>query len=512
MAVTTGVRRALAAAMAAALSTACTRTAPPAGAGRRIAEGHVLALRASADGTQLAFLHRCEPVKDRTLPPGTASCELAVVPAAGGAATRVATGVSTMPYGFGWSATGHALAALAAYDHAEGRGTLVTWSGGEPRRLAEEVTFYGLDRLGTRAGWVGRGRLFVAALPGGEPLPVVGAEGVATFQFGGRDGVALLARRSARIGGELLAVQGAAPAAPVAGGVREYGFSRDGGRFAYTSGAAQALAVAAIDAPRGGPSLGRDVQTFVFSPRGDAIAFVADAAPGRQGDLWVAPLSGGAATLLARRVGEPRWSRDGSRLAWLQEYDPRSRTGALAVGAPGARAAALARNVSDFDLTPDGAWVAYLVHETAGGYSVDLGLAAARGDAPPSRVAKGVFGFSFSPDGRWLYYRAACVREAEACDLLRVATGAAPGGAPERVAEGVKSFEFAPGRPDRLLLGWSRKDRVALDLAVWEAGKATAVDTVARPGTAQFLGGDARRLAYVVVDPKRPGVYVAEVP
>ncbi len=537
-------RRRRASAALLALILGCARSDAPRGLGRRIAEGAVLSLRASPDGAYLAFLHRCQPVKDRTLPPGTASCELVVVPAAGGASRRVASGVTTLPPGFGWSAGGHALAALADYEHVEARGALVVWSGDEPRRVAEGVSFYALDRAGARVGWVAEGQLYLAPVGGAPPVQVIGAERVGTFEFGGRGGVQLLARRSARAGGALLAVRDHS-AAPVAADVRDYGFSRDGVRFAFTSGTSQTLAVATGEAALPAAPLGREVQYFLFSPGGDAIAFVGDAAPGRQGDLWVAPLAGGAPVRLAPRVGELRWAAQGARLAWLQEYDPRSRTGTLVVGGPGVKAVTIAKHVSDFDLTPSGASVAYLMHETAGGYSVDLGLATTGEGAAPVTVSRGVFGFSFSPDGRWLYYRTACIRDAEACDLMRVpasihrdptapvderapaaatarpaalhapaerAGGSAPAARPEQVGEGLKSFDFVAARPDRLLVGWARKDRVALDLALWEGGKLSAIDTYALPGSAQFLGGDPRRIAYAVIDPKRQGVYVAEVP
>lgn len=495
--------------LALALALACHRREAPRGLGRRLAEGPVRALRASPDGAYLAFLHRCQPVKDRTLPQGTASCELAVAPAAGGPARRVAAGVTTLPQGFAWSAAGHVLAALGEYDHVEGRGALVVWSGSEPRRLGQDATFYAVDRRG-RVGWVSGGQLFLAAGDGSRPAAVSGAERVATFEFGGEGGVDALARRSARAGGDLLAVRDGA-ASPVAADVRDYGFARDGSRFAFTAGRSQALALAGADGLRPGAPLGRDVHGFLFSPAGDAIAYVADATPGRQGDLWI-EARGAPPTRVAERVGEPRWSADGSRLAWLQEYDPRSRTGTLAVGGPAAKPVVVARNVSDFDLTRDGASVAYLVHETAGGYSVDLGVAQP-GGAARAIVSRGVFGFAFSPDARWLYYRSSCVREAEACDLSRVpVAGAASAEKPEAVAQGIKSFDFAPGRPDRLLVSWARKDRVALDLAVWEGGKLTAVDTYALPGSVQFLGDDPRRIAYAVVEGKREGVYVAEVP
>lgn len=517
------LRRALVTALVLAAA-ACSRgAAPRAGLGQRLVEGDVAALRASADGAFLAYLHACRKLEARTLPPGTASCDLAVVPARAGGAAIVAKGVSSLPAGFGWSARAHALAALADYDHAHGRGALVVWSGEAPRRLADGVTFYALSRDGSRVGYAAGGQLFVAPLAG-APGAVAGAAGVSSLEFGGSDGLALLARSSTSAGGELLAVRDGT-AAPVTQGVRDYGFARAGDRFAFTAGPRQALMLASAEAPRPAPALGHDVQSFVFSPSSEAIAFVADAAPGRQGDLWVASLAGGAPQKLGQRVGEPRWSARGDRLAWLEDYDPRGRTGRLVAGGPGAKPVAVERNVSDFDLAPDGAAVAFLHHVTAGGYSVDLGLLRLGRDPQPALIARGVFGFSFSPDGRWLYYRTRCVREGEACDLYRVAVadeaargadaGAVPAGQGPRgelVAEGVKSFEYAPGRPDRLLVAWARKDRVALDLALWEAGKLIAIDTYALPGSAQFLGGDARRVAYAVVDPKRSGVYVADLP
>jgi len=145
---------------------------------------------------------------------------------------------------------------------------------------------------------------------------------------------------------------------------------------------------------------------------------------------------------------------------------------------------------------------------------VDLAVAHldAKGAAAQA-VAQGVFGFAYAPDGAWLYYRTRCTRNAEACDLERIpADGPAPGAKPELVATAVKSFEFDPGDPGRLLVTWQRMDMAALDLAVWEKGKLTRIDRAALPGSAQFLRPDSRRIAYAVVDPKRAGVYVAELP
>jgi dipeptidyl aminopeptidase/acylaminoacyl peptidase len=334
---------------------------------------------------------------------------------------------------------------------------------------------------------------------------------VATFELHprGEEGrPLLLARRALSAGGELLAVTPGQRPVRAGGPVGDYAFAPGGERFAFTerAGEGRDLHLAPSAAPgQKGPTLGEDVASFSFSRDGAAIAFLAGVVPGRQGDLWVAR-AGEKPARLAAAVGEYRWARGAQRLAWLEGYDPRVRSGTLAVGAPGQKGEPLGKNVSAFELAPDGQAVAFLEHTVQGGYSVDLKLA--RGGQVTS-VARGVFGFELSPAGDELWLRTACTRNAEACDLL-VAPLAEPGKT-RRVAEGLKSFEWDPRRPTRLLLGWSREDRVALDLAVWEAGVLTAVDRSALPGSASFLAGSGR-IAYAVNDPKRQGLYLAELP
>jgi hypothetical protein len=252
---------------------------------------------------------------------------------------------------------------------------------------------------------------------------------------------------------------------------------------------------------------------FGFSPRGEALAWISEAAPGKQGDLHAAPLDGAPARLAAE-VGEHRWARSAPRLAWLESYEPRTRSGVAGTGGPGLPARTYGRNVTDFELSADGAHLAFLRHTTVGGYSVDLELAdtGAAPEAAVRKVARGVFGFAFSPDGAWLYYRTRCTRNGEACDLERVRAAAASDAKAEAVAPGVKSFEFDPRDPSRLLVTWQRSDLVALDVGVWQGGAMVRVDQGALPGSVRFLPPDSRRLAYAVVQPKRAGVYVAALP
>jgi len=495
------------------------------GLGRRVAAGPARNLSPSPDGGRLAFLDRCARPPGAMAPPGIAICDLVVVPAEGGSPARVAEGVPSLPAALTWSPDGGSLAALAEYDFTTGRGALVrVGPDGQRTRVAASVGFHGFGPRGELV-FVSAGNLLWAE-PGADPVPVAGATGVATFEFAPRSAAGgptlLLARRERAAGGELLAVAGGRLlGAEARKAVGDYGFSPDGQHVAATVAAgAEGYDLEVGRVGPGGPRLAqvaRGVQSFGFSRDGRALAFIAGMAPGKPGDLHAALLGEPGApvrpVLVAKGVGEYRWAATAPRLAWLQDYDPRVRAGTLSAGGPGLKPVLLGRNVSAFDLTPDGARVAFLEHVTGGGYSVDLELQAVAEGARPELVAQGVFGFDFSPDGAFLYYRTNCVRQADACDLHAIpAAGPGPGQAPRKIAEGVKSFEFDRRSPERLLLTWARKDMLALDLGILEKGRVVAVDQAALPGSAVFLGPDSSRLAYVVADPKRAGVYVAKLP
>lgn len=513
---------------AALLALAACKEGPsraPEGLGRRVFEGPVRLLSPSPDGAWLAFLDGCTEASAPFLPPRTASCDLRVVSAGGGEVRRIARAVTNLPHSFAWAPGEAKLAALAAFEIPTASGTLVSWSGDGPVALGEGVTFHGFGPRG-ELGWVAGGRLALR-LPGEEETRrPEGGDGIASFDLspagpsacGGEGGLRLLARRTHAGGGQIVGAGCALDELRVldAGQGGEYGFSRDGAFAAWTvrGPAGNVLRVSAARGKVGATAVAKGAHGFAFAPEGGTLAFVADAAPGRQGNLHLTE-PGKPARLLAREVGEFRWAREAPRLAWLEAYDPRVRSGTLGIGGPGASPRKVAANVSDFDLSRDGRHVAFLHHTTLGGYSVDLALA--HEDAPegakPDTIARGVFGFSFSPDGRWLYYRTRCVRNAEACDLERVpASGLPEGSKPDVIAPGVKSFEFDPGEPGRLLVTWQRMDMAALDVGVWEGGRLVTVDTAVLPGSARFLGPASRRIAYAVVHPKRQGIWVADLP
>jgi hypothetical protein len=492
----------------------------------RIASGEARSLSASSDGAFVAWLDDCHVARGQYLPPGTANCNLRVAPSAGGDVRRVAGAVTTLPHGLAWSPTGAALAAVADYDYAAGSGTLMLWRNGVVTELGRDVSFHGFGRNG-ELGFVAAGKLSVL-LPGeAAPREVAGADGIASFDFspapcapgaaGNGQEVRLSARRTLAAGGQLLVADCALKAArPLTQRrVSDYAFSGPGTSLAYTAEAKGGAELHRVGLVRGelDAEVGTGVGAFRFDPEGRTLAHVGDVTPGRLGNLYL-EAAGRQPVRVATEVGDFRWAAKAPRLAWLGQYDPRVRSGVLGAGGAGmAVPRTYGRNVTDFDISSDGKHVAFLQHTARGGYSVDLGLAAldAAAGAPPATVATGVFGFSFAPDGKWLYYRTRCIRNGEGCDLERVPAGGLPKeGKPELIAQGMKSFEFDPRDPSRLLVGWQRMDRAALDIGVWRGGRMLKVADTVLPGSARFLGPDSRRLGFVVNDPKRAGVYVTE--
>ncbi|MFO0584489.1 MAG: hypothetical protein U0229_19645 [Anaeromyxobacter sp.] len=515
----------LIAALAVAGAAACTRSEPGGasgasgatpGAGRRVAETDARTLAASHDGAWLAYREGCREARGQFLPPGTASCDLRVVPSAGGDAVKVGVAVTTLPHAVAWHPAAPLLAFLGDYDYVAGTGKLqLSSAGAGPTVVADGVGFFGFVPGAPRVAALSGGKLLLAGA-GQDAVSLPGAEGLTSFELsptwdGPGPGPAALLRRPAKAGGALLAQAHDGKVRELTTSAGDYAFAADGGAYAFGVQGKEGYDLEVV-AGGGAPKLaGRAVRSFAFSPDGKALAFVEGARPGKQGDLRAGPVAG-PWELLGKDVGEFGWARGAPRLAWLEAYDARVRSGTAAAGGVGTPRRAFGKSVTDLELSPDGRWVAYVQHTSRGGYSVDLWVAPVDGAAPAAQVATGVFGFSFSPDSRWLYYRTRCVRNAEACDLERVpSAGREEGKAPEVLAQGLKSFEFDVRDPDRLLLGWQRMDRAALDVGVLEHGKLVRIDTMVQPGTAMLLGPDSRRVAYVVVDPKRAGVWVTDV-
>jgi hypothetical protein len=462
------------AALAALLAgAACTpRTAPPISTGKRVGEGPALSLVASPDGSRLAWLSACNPGAA-----GPAGCALLVAPVEGGAPIRVADGVSPAAGSFAWLSDG-SIAALARRDPATGAGDLVVWRAGvEPRLLAARTTAFA-GGPGGEIAFAAGGEAFTAAIAQ-EPTRLAGGAGAFEFAFAPSPGRALAARVRGAGGSPVLLLWRGAPGEPAL--------------------------------------VGRDVGSFAFSGDGAWLAVVAGVVPGSEGNLTVVPVRPAAGApadpvLVARAVGPFQWASGAGRLAWLEGFDPRIHAGRLACARPGEAPVVHGDRVTAFEISPDGTRLAYVRHVTEGVYSANLELSPAAASAP-GILARDAAGFAFSPDGAWLTYRAGCAPDGDGCALFRVpSTGLDPSRSPERLADGVTSFAFAPGRADRLLVNFTRRDRAGADLAAWAAGRLIPLDGRVLPGSAVLLPPDGRRAAWIGTSPERPGVLVAGIP
>ena len=109
-----------------------------------------------------------------------------------------------------------------------------------------------------------------------------------------------------------------------------------------------------------------DVETLAWSPDGSRIAYAG------AGNIYVAPLDGGAPTLLAEG-SEPLWSPDGSHVAVTVQ-------GGISVLAADGSNAILITNGDEAAWSPDGLRIVTNVEEpSSGGYHEELWVAAADG-------------------------------------------------------------------------------------------------------------------------------------
>jgi len=144
-----------------------------------------------------------------------------------------------------------------------------------------------------------------------------------------------------------------------------------------------------------------------WSPDGSTIAFVSNRDVARS-EVWTIPAEGGTATRVTHGnfgADIPRWSPDG-RTIYFVGAAPDGSNQLFAVPAAGGTARALSRatggaSVNDlFDVSPDGAQVAYIVMHA--GYA-HIEVVPSAGGAPRRMTADSAvyqFGPRWSPDGR----------------------------------------------------------------------------------------------------------------
>jgi Tol biopolymer transport system component len=259
----------------------------------------------------------------------------------------------------------------------------------------------------------------------------------------------------------------------VADQVFDFKFSPDGKLLARLEGTSPEAGgdffVGSADGSDGGKKLGSAVRDFAFSPDLKNIAwrqeFVPDRAEGR-GTLMVAPIAGGEPKLVGR---------------WCRSYE----------------------------WAPDSKTIAFTFERTKPLLSVDLFLYKL-GDADPVKLKEWAYDYDFTPDSTRLLFRSDCVREGRACNLLSVDV-TQPKNPPKKLIEGVYGFRLSQDG-SRALFTYARTqggdlyDTGVLNL---KSGEFKTLEQQIRMPP-YFLSDDGTKVAYIVAEQKREGVYVAD--
>ena len=482
----------------------------------------------------LAFLDGCQR-REGAVPPAAArrAATCASCRAAGGEARRSRPAVTTLPHGVAWSPDGKALVALADYDHATASGDArAVARRRRPRRSREGVTFHGFGAHG-ELGLVAGGRLSVM-LPG-DAAPRAGRgrgrggelrpRAVAIPSCGGADGAAvrLVARRSHAAGGELLVagcdLDGGAAARARAGRrvrlrARE---RRTSPTRCRAKEGADAPARADGGARSGGRARARRAGVRVRAGRAQPSRSSRDVVPGQAGEPP------------PRRAGAPgrRARARGGRVplgAATRRGSPGSRgTTRASARARSARAGrdlaprTFAQNVSDFEISPDGAPrrvpAAHDARRLLGG---PRPRAARRARRPRSRRRRAGRVRLLLLAGRAV----ALLPDALRPERARPATssgsrrrGPRPARSPRSIAQGVKSFEFDPrdpGAAPRHLAadGPGRARRRGVGGGASSPRRHRRPARLGARSSGPTRGGSPTSSPH----PKRQGVYVAELP
>lgn len=486
------------------------------GLGTAIAPGASADLRLSPDGKFTAFLMNAEKPRLEGVPSVMVLGELFAAPVSGGAKRKVGSSVTNLPGGYLFSPDSKWLLLLSGYNPAAQQGELLLvdlTGSGEPTHLGQSVTYMLVSPDSKWLAFVDGGVLKVGAI-GKGPYPDVAGE-VATVEFAPDVSFLLFKRRLSAAAALVHVPIGKWTAGKkLAEQVGEYVISPDSKRVAFSQHieakrGALDLFVATVPALQPKP-VASSVVAFAFTPDSKWLGRIDNAPPDQAGDFWVGPAEGGAGQKLGEKVKRFQFSPDSTTVAIVDKYD--GQVGALAVAKlPDGKPQRLGVRVPNFLWSADGKYLAFLSRFLKPVYSVDLMLYPV-GAAEPVKQGQGVFGYGFTPKSDYLLYRTTCIREGRACDLYAQDLGKRQEPA-KKIVEGLYSFK-TPEQGGRILVTYARYDSDTYDVAVYNLAsgvRKTLDQNIRLP--AMFAGPDGSKVAYIVADRDRAGVYVAnEVP
>ncbi len=520
-------------AMAAALGSGCKNSGGQAqigGLGVPVARGNVSDLRVTPDGKFAAFLVDAEKPHLEGAPPYMVLGELNVVPTTGGVSRKVGNGVTNAPGGLLFSQNSRWVLFLEGYSPAVQAGELIaldlTDAAAEPKRLGTGVTYMLPSPDSKSVAFVAEGTLKLADLGSGQVREVAGE--VSTCEFSPDSKLLFFKRRQSAAGGLWLwRTEKLLPPQKLSDQVGEMVVSPDSSRVAFqvkSPAVPNTFDLHLAAAPDFRPvKVASGSSAFAFSADGrhlvrtEAVSLQAGVQSlNFLGALHVGPSDGGPGKKVADRVREFTLSPDSKSVAFLHSYNLELSQGKFAVAdlATGA-VKELGRKVKSFTWAPDGRHVAYqeIVPSKELGPSPDIMLYRI-GAQGPVKIESWGWGYAFGKNGDYLVARAPCAPIGgkgvpRACPLvMRDLTAEKP--ATKKIIEGVYSFKSSDDG-QRLLVMHDELGAETYQVAVYnvKTGERRTLDGRAVL-PAHFLEKDGSRVAYIIADRKRAGVYVCD--
>ncbi len=503
--------------------------------GERRVEGPVTELRASPDGEVLTVLRDAVKPPISGVPPPMRLGALWAVSASGGAAQKLGNGVTNMPGG--WLHTGDSRWILfnAGWDPQQQVGELYVQDarqlGAERQRISARASYFVPSDDGTQVAFIEGGVLHAGKLPGG-PFPQLAGE-VSTAEFSA-DGRYLYFKRKFSSAGGLyqLDLKDERPQPRrLIDQVTEYTVLRSG---KYVVALARETPVDRVFqlhlfevATLKARKLAEDAHRFRASRDGRFLAW-RDNDPGpEKGALYLMALPDGAPRKLGAKVSDFDFSPDGARFAWrdnfielslggsespLDDHKLVERVGDLHVlEMPDGEPKRLARQSPNYLFAPNSAALAYTARIDRPEVTRRLFLYPA-GATEPIALKDWLYEYTFPATGEFLYFRSDCLRDGRACDLLSMPAKPATGELPKKELEGTFGVRFSPDGK-RALVASAHITDMTHDISVRDLAKGTQVmidQYVEWPGL--LLGPEGAKVAYLVNEKNRPGLYVANSP
>jgi dipeptidyl aminopeptidase/acylaminoacyl peptidase len=165
------------------------------------------------------------------------------------------------------------------------------------------------------------------------------------------------------------------------------------------------------------------------------------------------------------------------------------------------------KNCANFLFSPDGKELAFAASVFKPAFSRDLYLLRA-GVKDPVKLKEWIYEYAFTPQGDRLFYRADCTREGRACILYSVDTTAAEP-KPGQEADSVFTFKLSHDGA-RVAFTYAHTQGELFDVSVLNLKtkeRKTIEQDVKLP--VLFLDKDGSKIAYLVGDKAKAGVYVA---